>query len=129
MVGVTTLSSQRGAYEPASCLRGSVNDTPSARRPQRSRWGGCHYEENVHSHAWDELVDVPMTRWSADEYRDAFREAGLAVAVQDNVPDREITIPPAGEFPTEDWETREAMVERYREFGTLVTVGVARDRP
>ncbi len=29
MVGVITLSpSQRGAYEPASCLRGSVVDTP-----------------------------------------------------------------------------------------------------
>ncbi|WP_324665613.1 class I SAM-dependent methyltransferase [Haloarcula sediminis] len=84
-----------------------------------------YYEENVHSHSWDDLVEVPMTRWSAREYREAFREAGLAVAVQDNVPDREIEIPPAGEFPTENWDSREAMVERYREFGTLVTVGVA----
>jgi ubiquinone/menaquinone biosynthesis C-methylase UbiE len=84
-----------------------------------------YYEENVHSHHWDDLVEVPMTRWSGAEYRDAFREAGLSVAVQDNIPDREISIPPAGEFPIEDWERREAMVERYRELGTLVTVGVA----
>ncbi|MFC7047175.1 GNAT family N-acetyltransferase [Halobacteriaceae archaeon GCM10025711] len=43
MVGVTTLSpSQRGAYEPASCLRGPLVDTPSARKPRRSRRGGCH---------------------------------------------------------------------------------------
>jgi hypothetical protein len=43
MVGVITLSpSQRGAYEPASCLRGPVVDTPSARKPRRSRRGGCH---------------------------------------------------------------------------------------
>ncbi|WP_135305757.1 class I SAM-dependent methyltransferase [Haloarcula amylovorans] len=84
-----------------------------------------YYEENTYSHAWDDLVDVPMTRWSAAEYRDAFRDAGLSVAVQDNVPDREIEIPAESEFPTEDWDTREAMVERYREFGTLVTVGVA----
>ena len=42
MVRVTTLSSQRGAYEPASCLRGSVTDTPSARKPRRLRRGGCH---------------------------------------------------------------------------------------
>jgi ubiquinone/menaquinone biosynthesis C-methylase UbiE len=85
-----------------------------------------YYEENVHSHHWDELVEVPMTRWSGAEYRAAFRDAGLAVAVQDNVPDREIEIPPADAFPTEEWETREAMVERYREYGTLVTVGVNR---
>ncbi|PSP58005.1 SAM-dependent methyltransferase, partial [Halobacteriales archaeon QH_8_67_36] len=84
-----------------------------------------YYEENVHSHSWDELVEVPMIRWGGAQYRAAFRDAGLAVAVQDNVPDRETAIPPASEFPTENWETREAMVERYREFGTLVTVGVA----
>jgi ubiquinone/menaquinone biosynthesis C-methylase UbiE len=84
-----------------------------------------YYEENVHSHHWQENISVEMTRWSADEYRDAFREAGLYVAEQDNVPDRETEIPPASEFPTDDWETREAMVERYRTFGTLLTVGGA----
>jgi ubiquinone/menaquinone biosynthesis C-methylase UbiE len=82
------------------------------------------YEENVHSHQWQEYVGVPMTRWTAAEYRDAFRRAGFHVAAQDNVPDREVDIPPADAFPTEDWDTREAMVERYREFGTLLTVGV-----
>jgi ubiquinone/menaquinone biosynthesis C-methylase UbiE len=84
-----------------------------------------YYEENVHSHRWQDHVSVPMTRWSAADYREAFRRAGLSVAVQDNVPDTETEIPPASEFPTEEFETREAMVERYREFGTLVTVGVA----
>jgi ubiquinone/menaquinone biosynthesis C-methylase UbiE len=84
-----------------------------------------YYEENVHSHEWQDSIDVEMTRWSAAEYRRAFRDAGLHVAEQDNVPDRETAIPPADEFPTENWETREAMVERYREFGTLLTVGVA----
>ncbi|MFB6303574.1 MAG: class I SAM-dependent methyltransferase [Haloferacaceae archaeon] len=83
------------------------------------------YEENVHSHEWEASLDVPMTRWSADEYRTAFREAGFHVAAQDNVADRETEIPPAEAFPTEDWESREAMVERYRELGTLLTVGVA----
>jgi ubiquinone/menaquinone biosynthesis C-methylase UbiE len=82
------------------------------------------YEENVHSHEWQESISVEMTRWSRHEYRTAFREAGLHVAAQDNVPDREVTIPPAEAFPTEDWESREAMVKRYRELGTLVTVGV-----
>ncbi|MFC7018669.1 MULTISPECIES: class I SAM-dependent methyltransferase [Haloarcula] len=85
-----------------------------------------YFEESVHTHHWDELVEVPMTRWSAAEYRDAFGEAGLSVAVQDNVPDRDIEIPPADAFPIEEWDTREAMVERYREYGTLVTVGVNR---
>jgi SAM-dependent methyltransferase len=84
-----------------------------------------YYEENVHSHGWQDNIDVEMTRWSGPEYRDAFREAGLHVAAQDTIPDEEVEIPPADEFPTEDWETREAMVERYREYGTLLTVGVA----
>jgi len=83
-----------------------------------------YYEENVHSHHWQENIAVEMTRWDRAEYREAFREAGLYVASQDNVPDRETEIPPASEFPTEDWETREAMVERYRTYGTLLTVGV-----
>ena len=85
-----------------------------------------YYEENVHSHAWAERIDVAMTRWSAAEYRTAFRDAGLAVAEQDSIPDREIEIPPESEFPTEEWDTRAAMVDRYRTHGTLLTVGVAR---
>ena len=84
-----------------------------------------YYEENVHSHAWQESISIEMTRWDREEYREAFREAGLHVAEQDNVPDREIEIPDEAAFPTDDWESREAMVERYREFGTLLTVGVA----
>jgi len=83
-----------------------------------------YWEEHVHSHDWADLVDVPMTRWSEREYRQVFRDAGLHVASQDRIPDRETEIPPADEFPTEDWDTREAMVERYREYGTLLTVGV-----
>ncbi|WP_306054808.1 class I SAM-dependent methyltransferase [Natronococcus wangiae] len=84
-----------------------------------------YYEENTHSHEWQEFISIEMTRWDRDRYRDAFREAGLYVAEQDNIPDREITIPGEAEFPLEDWDTREAMVERYREYGTLLTVGVA----
>ncbi|MFB6093218.1 MAG: class I SAM-dependent methyltransferase [Haloquadratum sp.] len=85
-----------------------------------------YYEENVHSHEWQERIDVEMTRWSKAEYREAFRDAGLAVAEQDAIPDREIDIPPESAFPTEGWASREAMVERYRTYGTLLTVGVAR---
>jgi ubiquinone/menaquinone biosynthesis C-methylase UbiE len=84
-----------------------------------------YFEENVHSHAWQDTIDVEMTRWSAPEYRAAFRDAGLHVAAQDTIPDRETEIPPESEFPTDGWETRADMVERYREYGTLLTVGVA----
>jgi len=84
-----------------------------------------YYEENVYSHEWQERIDVPMTLWSRADYREAFRDAGLHVAEQDNVPDRETEIPPAEEFPTEGFDSREAMVERYRTLGTLLTVGVA----
>jgi ubiquinone/menaquinone biosynthesis C-methylase UbiE len=83
-----------------------------------------YYEENEHSHDWQELVDVEMTRWSRREYREAFRDAGLHVATQDAIPDREVEIPPADAFPTDGFETREAMVERFRTYGTLLTVGV-----
>jgi ubiquinone/menaquinone biosynthesis C-methylase UbiE len=82
------------------------------------------YEENVHAHEWQEKISIPMTLWSAERYRTKFREAGLYVAEQDNVPDTDTEIPPAEAFPTEGFETREAMVERYRDLGTLLTVGV-----
>ena len=83
-----------------------------------------YYEENVHSHAWQEFIEVEMTRWDRDAYREAFEAAGFHVAEQDNIPDREISIPEREKFPLEEFETREAMVERYRTYGTLLTVGV-----
>jgi ubiquinone/menaquinone biosynthesis C-methylase UbiE len=83
-----------------------------------------YYEENVHSHDWQDNISIEMTRWSATEYRDAFRDAGLVVAQQDNIPDRETEIPSTEAFPTDEWDSREAMVERYRRYGTLLTVGV-----
>lgn len=87
-----------------------------------------YYEENVHSRGWSDALNVEMTRWSAREYRRAFRAAGFHVASQTHVPDREIHIPPASEFPytgpVMEWETRAEMVERYRDLGTLLTVGV-----
>jgi len=84
-----------------------------------------YYEENVHSHDWQENISVEMTRWDRSEYREAFRDAGLHVAEQDNVADRDVDIPAAGAFPHEGFETRAEMVERYRTYGTLLTVGVA----
>lgn len=84
-----------------------------------------YYEENVHSHGWQDRISVPMTRWSREEYREAFRGAGFHVAAQDNIPDRETEIPPEEQFPTDEWNTRPEMVERYRTYGTLLTVGVA----
>jgi ubiquinone/menaquinone biosynthesis C-methylase UbiE len=84
-----------------------------------------YFTESEHTHEWQDRISVPMTLWSRQEYRDAFRAAGLFVAEQDTIPDREISIPPSEDFPTEDWDSREAMVDRYRTWGTLLTVGVA----
>jgi len=84
-----------------------------------------YYEENVHSHGWQDGIGVEMTRWDTDEYRDAFRDAGLHVAEQDTIPDREVEIPDADAFPYEGFDTRADMIERYRTLGTLLTVGVA----
>ena len=83
-----------------------------------------YFEENTHTHGWQDGISIEMTRWSYEEYREAFRDAGFYVAEQDTIPDRVTEIPPESEFPTDDWETREAMVERFREYGTLLTVGV-----
>jgi len=83
------------------------------------------YEENHYSHGWADRLDAEMLLWSAETYRTAFREAGLRVASQDHVTDTETEIPPEAEFPTDEFETRAQMVERYRELGTLLTVGVA----
>lgn len=82
------------------------------------------YEENVYSHDWPRRVGVRMTRWSRERYREAFRAAGFHVVEQDQVLDLEMEIPPAGAFPTAGFERREEMIERYRELGTLLTVGV-----
>jgi SAM-dependent methyltransferase len=84
-----------------------------------------YYAESEQTHEWENLVEIDMTLWSKDEYRRAFRESGLIVAEQDEIPDREVEIPPEDEFPTEEWERREAMVDRFRTHGTLLTVGVA----
>jgi len=83
-----------------------------------------YYEENALTHDWPDLVGVPMVRLSMGEYRRAFRRAGFHLAGQDEIPDREIEIPEASAFPHDGFDSREAMVERYREHGTLLTVGV-----
>ena len=83
-----------------------------------------YYEENEASHEWQELISIEMTRWDRQQYREAFRDAGFHVAEQETIPDREIEIPDTAAFPTDDWETREKMVDRYRTWGTLLTVGV-----
>ena len=84
-----------------------------------------YFAESESTREWQTNLSVPMTRWNRTEYREAFREAGLVVAEQDTIADREIEIPPASAFPTDNWESREAMVDRYRTWGTLLTVGVA----
>jgi len=63
-----------------------------------------------------------MLLWSAQQYRSAFRTAGFHVGPR---PDTDTEMPPAETFPTAEFETREEMVERYRDLGTLLTVGVA----
>jgi ubiquinone/menaquinone biosynthesis C-methylase UbiE len=83
-----------------------------------------YWEENHHSHDWEALVDIPMTRWAEQTYREQFRDAGFHVAAQRRILDTETEVPPAAEFPTEAFDSRESMVEHLREFGTLLTVGV-----
>jgi ubiquinone/menaquinone biosynthesis C-methylase UbiE len=84
-----------------------------------------YFEESVHTHEWQDNISIEMLRWDREQYREAFRAAGFAVAEQDTIPDREIEIPPAEAFPTDDWNSRDAMIDRYRSWGTLLTVGVA----
>lgn len=83
------------------------------------------FQESESTHEWQDRIDVEMQLWSRKQYRERFREGGLYVAEQDTIPDTEVEIPPASAFPTGEWETREAMVDRYRRWGTLLTVGVA----
>lgn len=83
------------------------------------------FEESEYTHEWQNRISVDMQLWNRRQYRESFRQGGLHVAEQDTIPDREIEIPSTKEFPTEEWETREAMIDRYRTWGTLLTVGVA----
>ncbi len=84
-----------------------------------------YFAESESTHEWQENISVDMTLWDRTQYREAFRDAGLYVAEQDAIPDRETEIPPAEAFPIDGWESRDAMVDRYRTWGTLLTVGVA----
>jgi SAM-dependent methyltransferase len=115
----------------ASDLREALGEIRRVLRP-----GGTfscavdYYAENEYAYGWSDAVDPDLTLRSRAEYREAFRSAGLHVAGQDNLPDRETEIPPTEAFPyrasdTTVFETRAEMVERYRELGTLLTVGVA----
>jgi len=83
------------------------------------------FAESEHTHEWQAQVGIEMQLWDRRQYREAFRDAGFHVAEQDTIPDHEIEIPPADAFPTDGWETREDMIDRYRTWGTLLTVGVA----
>jgi ubiquinone/menaquinone biosynthesis C-methylase UbiE len=110
-----------------------------ARRPSEAfrevrrvlRPGGTFYcavdffAESTHTRDWQDRVGAEMHRWDRERYREAVRSAGLHVAAQETIPNRAIDIPPAEAFPTDDWERRADMVDRYRTWGTLLTVGVA----
>ena len=110
------------AQQPATVLR----EIRRVLRPGGTFFCAVNFfDESTHTHGWQTNIDVEMQLWSRERYREAFRAAGLHVATQDSIPDRETEIPPAEAFPTENWESREAMVSRYRVHGTLLTVGVA----
>ena len=47
-----------------------------------------YFAESEHTHQWQDSIDIEMTLWDAAAYREAFGEAGLVVAGQDNIPDR-----------------------------------------
>ncbi|EMA42752.1 class I SAM-dependent methyltransferase [Halococcus saccharolyticus] len=113
------------AFYYANDPRAALDELRRVLRPGGTFYCAVNYfEESVHTADWEENVGVAMTRWGMAEYRDVFREAGFHVASQDTIPDREIEIPPDEEFPTDGFDTRTAMVERYRTHGTLLTVGV-----
>ncbi len=117
------------AFYYAQDPRGTLEEVRRILRPGGTFYCAVNFfEESEHTHEWQESISVEMTLWSREEYREAFRTAGLYVASQDTIPDRDVEIPEPEAFPTDDWETREAMVDRYRKWGTLLTVGVAGER-
>lgn len=114
------------AFYYATHPRHTLSEINRALRPGGTLFCAVNYfEESIHTHDWQESISIEMTLWDRQTYRSAFRDAGLAVGAQLTVPDRDIEIPPASTFPTVEWDTREEMIDRYRTWGTLLTVGVA----
>jgi len=104
---------------------GTIEELRRVLRPGGTFYCGVNYfEESEQTHGWQDNMEIEMTLWNRDEYRQGFRDGGLHVAAQETIPDREVDIPPASEFPIDGWERRAAMVDRYRTWGTLLTVGV-----
>lgn len=83
------------------------------------------FEESEETHRWQDRFDIEMILWDRQAYREAFRRAGFEVAAQRCIPDEETEIPPESEFPDGEFDSREAMIDRFRRWGTLLTVGVA----
>jgi len=114
------------AFFYASDPHNTLREICRVLRPGGTFYCGVNFfEESKHTHKWQARIDIDMFLWSRAEYGNAFREAGFHIAEQDTIPDREIDIPPENEFPTEEWDSRDEMVDRYRTWGTLLTVGVA----
>jgi len=70
------------------------------------------------------LTDASAMEFAFTNTQEMIRDE-LRAFVEERIIGENLHWDDAEQFPTEGFDTREAMVERYRTYGTLLTVGVA----
>ncbi|MFZ0737650.1 MAG: class I SAM-dependent methyltransferase [Candidatus Acidiferrales bacterium] len=78
-----------------------------------------YYRDNPHSHQWAEELQVPVHLFSAEEWKQLFRDAGFAEVTHKLIPDPTPTL----EKYSGRWFRDAAQLKAFREIGALLVYG------
>lgn len=75
-----------------------------------------YYRDNPHSHQWGEILKIPTTLLSAEEWKTLFREAGFRAAEHEFIPDPT----PTPEVYTGRWFRDAKQLAEFKKMGALL---------